>query len=245
MFASVLAFEAKRMFRNFPPLFFGLAFPVMILAIFGGIYGNKPSELWDGLGTVDISVPAYVALVLAVAGLMSFPLGMVEYRSRGFLRRLRVTPARPGLFLVAQVVVNGVICLLGIALLILTGTLAYGLHAPEHPAAFFGIVVLSGAAMFGIGMVIAAVARSESSAIVIANLAYFPMIFLTGATVPLELMPKAMQRISDALPLSYAVDALKWAWLDRGGDSLGLAFGVLAGTLVVCAGVSAWLFRWE
>ena len=52
-------------------------------------------------------MPAYLVLVLAVAGLMSFPLGMVEYRSRGFLK----PPARhPGParapFLAAQVVVN-------------------------------------------------------------------------------------------------------------------------------------------
>src|SRR5215813_11651172 len=97
------------MTRNFPPLFFGLAFPVMLLALFGGIYGNKPAAQFGGLGTVDVSVPAYVALVLAVAGLTSFPLGMVEYRSRGFLRRLRATPARPSTFLVAQLVVNGIV----------------------------------------------------------------------------------------------------------------------------------------
>jgi hypothetical protein len=61
------------------------------------------------------------------------------------------------------------------------------------------------------------------------------MIFLTGATVPMEPMPDTMRR--------YAVDALRWAWLDRDGDSLGL--GVLGGTLAICAAISAWLFRWE
>jgi ABC-2 type transport system permease protein len=245
MFADVVAFEARRMARNFPPLFFGLAFPVMVLAIFGGIYGNKPSAQFDGLGTVDVSVPAYVALVLAVAGLMSFPLGMVEYRSRGFLRRLRATPARPYRFLVAQVVVNGAVCLAGIALLVVVGAVVFGLAAPAHPAAFVGLVVLSGASTFGIGLLIASVARSETSATVIANLVYFPMIFLTGATVPMEIMPDWMRRISDALPLSYAVRALKWAWLDRGGDGMPVALAVLGGTTLVCAAVAVRLFRWE
>jgi ABC-2 type transport system permease protein len=245
MFANVLAFETKRMLRNFPPLFFGLAFPVMVLVIFGGIYGNEPSDQFDGLGTVDVSVPAYVGLVIAVAGLMSFPLGMVEYRSRGFLRRLRATPARPGQFLTAQVVVNIAICAVGTVLLIVVGMLGYGLNRPAHLLAFIGIALLAAAAMFGIGMVIASLAATEQTAIVIANIVYFPMIFLTGATVPLEIMPDSMRRIADALPLTYAIDALKWAWLDRGGDSLGLGIGVLAGTLAVCAAVSARLFRWE
>ncbi|MFD0745723.1 ABC transporter permease [Phytohabitans flavus] len=240
----MLAFESKRMLRNFPPMFFGLVFPVMVLGIFGGIYGNDPSDLWDGLGTVDVSVPAYVGLVLAVAGLMSFPLGMVEYRSRGFLRRLRATPAQPSAFLTAQLLVNIVICVVGISLLIVVGTLVFGLHPPARPFAFAGIALLSGAAMFGIGLLIASVARDEQAALVIANLVYFPMIFLTGATVPLELMPGWMRKISDALPLTYAIESLQWAWLDR-GDSIGVSLAVLGGTIVICAAAAARLFRWE
>ncbi len=244
MFPDVVAFETKRMVRNFPAMFFGLAFPVMVLAIFGGIYGNEPSDFWEGRGTVDMSVPAYVGLVLAVAGLMSFPLGMVEYRSRGFLRRLRATPARPGLFLAAQVIVNTVISVLGIGLLMAVGALAFGLHAPARPWDFAGVALLSAAAMFGLGMVIASVSSSEQTALVIANLVYFPMIFLTGATVPLELMPDAMRSISDALPLSYAVQALQTTWV--GGDaSMSTALYVLAGTVAVSAAVAGWLFRWE
>ena len=244
MFPDILAFETKRMLRNFPALFFGLAFPVLVLAIFGGIYGNEPSDFWDGRGTVDMSVPAYVGLVLAVAGLMSFPLGMVEYRSRGFLRRLRATPARPGLFLAAQVTVNTVISVVGIGLLMAVGAIAFGLHAPARPWEFAGVALLAAAAMFGLGMVIASVSSSEQAALVIANLVYFPMIFLTGATVPLDLMPDVMRSISDALPLSYAVQALQTTWV--GGEAtMTTALLVLAGTVAVCAAIAGWLFRWE
>lgn len=245
MFTSVLLFESKRLARNFPPMFFGLVFPVMILLIFGGIYGNDPAEEFGGLGTVDVSVPAYIGMVLAVAGLMSFPLGMVEYRSRSFLRRLRATPARPTAFLISQVIANGVVCLLGVALLIAVAAIGYDLSSPEHPAAFVGLVLLTGVAMFGIGLLIASVARSESTAMVLANIVYFPMIFLTGATVPLEIMPDTMQNIADALPLTYAIDALKWAWLDTGGDGMVTSLAVMGGTVVVCGAVSLKWFRWE
>lgn len=245
MFGSAVGFETRRMLRNVPPMFFALAFPLMVLVIFGGIYGNEPSTAFDGQGTVDISVPAYVALVLAVAGLMSFPLGTVEYRSRGFLKRLRATPARPMVVLAAQLVVNGVLCLAGIAVLIAVGTLFYDLSAPTYPVRFAGMVVLAGAATFSIGMLIASLARTETTAMVLANLVYFPMIFLTGATIPLEIMPDWMQRVSDALPLSYAVRALQWAWLDRHADELPLALTVLAATVAVATAVSARLFRWE
>lgn len=243
---QAVIFESKRMGRNFPPMFFALAFPVMVLAIFGGIYGNDGSEEFGGLGTVDVSVPGYVALVLAVAGLMSFPLGMVEYRSRAFLRRLRATPARPATFLFAQVVVNALLCTAGIALLLIVGFWVYDLSTPERPFAFAGLVALASAAMFGLGMLIASVASSEQTALVIANLVYFPMIFLTGATLPLEIMPDGMRRVSDALPLTYAVESLKWAWLDvEPESSMTVALIVMCATVLVSAAVSMKWFRWE
>ncbi|HEY8474215.1 MAG TPA: ABC transporter permease [Natronosporangium sp.] len=245
MFGNVLAFEARRMSRNFLPLFFGLAFPVLVLILFGSIYGNDPSEQFDGEGTVDVSVPAYIVLVLAVAGLMSFPLGMVEYRSRGFLKRLRATPARPAAFLGAQLAVNAAICLAGIGLLILTGAIGFQLRAPERPFAFAGVLLLAAVAAFSLGLLIASLASSEGAALAIANLVYFPMIFLTGATIPLEIMPDGVRAVSDALPLTYAVRALQWAWLDRGGESPLLAVAVLAGTAVVSGAVSLRLFRWD
>lgn len=245
MFSGIFLFETKRVFRNFPTVFFGLAFPVMMLLIFGGIFGNDPAEKFGGLGTVDVSVPAYIGLVLAVAGLMSFPLGMIEYRSRGFLRRLRATPARPSAFLVSQVIANAIVCLLGVALLVAVGAIVYDLSTPEHPWALAGLVLMAAVAMFGIGLLIASIARTEATGLVLANLIYFPMIFLTGATVPLEIMPASMRDVADALPLTYAVDALKWAWLDTGGDGLTKALLVMGGTVVVSGAVSLKWFRWE
>ena len=245
MYGSVLLFESKRVFRNFPTVFFGLAFPVMMLLIFGGIYGNDPADQFGGQGTIDVSVPAYVGIVLAVTGLMSFPIGMVEYRSRSFLRRLRATPARPTAFLTGQIIGNGVVCVLGVILLIATGMIGYDLSSPEHPWAFAGLVILAALSMFGIGLLIASIARSESTALVLANLIYFPMIFLTGATIPLEIMPDTMQDIANVLPLTYAIDALKWAWLDTGGDAMTTSLLVTGGTIVVCGAVSLKWFRWE
>ena len=104
MFLEAVRFEQARILRFFPTVFFSLAFPVMMLLIFGSVYGNEPSDLFGGLGTIDASVPSYMMLVVAVTGLMSFPLTLAEYRDRGVLRRLRVTPASPLTLLMAQLV---------------------------------------------------------------------------------------------------------------------------------------------
>ncbi|MCF3134684.1 ABC transporter permease [Streptomyces olivochromogenes] len=235
------------MMRNFAPVFFALAFPVLMLCMFGGIYGNKPSSQLDGRGTVDLSVPAYLVLVVSVTGLMSFPLGLAEYRDRKVLKRFRATPLGAPAMLIAQGLVNIALSLLGAVLLIVAGRLFFGLHLPNSTGAAVaaaGALVLATLVMYALGGVIAAVAPSERAATAVANLVYFPMIFLSGATIPLQIFPSTMKKISDGVPATYAVKLLQHAWLDS-PTNVALDVGVLAGLLILAATAAARLFRWE
>ncbi|MBO7936705.1 MULTISPECIES: ABC transporter permease [Streptomyces] len=244
---KVVGFEARRMTRNFAPVFFALGFPVLMLCMFGGIYGNEPSALLGGRGTVDMAVPAYLVMVVSVTGLMSFPLGLAEYRDRKVLKRFRATPLGPAALLVAQGLVNMALSLLGAALLVLTGYLFFGLHLPGSTGAAAAVVaslVLATLAMYAVGGVVAAVAPSERAATAVANLVYFPMIFLSGATIPLQIFPTVMKRVSDVLPATYAVELLQHAWLGSGTNVM-LDVGVLAGLLALAGILAVRLFRWE
>lgn len=70
MFRQLAVFEMKLQMRNFLAIFFALVFPPVMLLIFGGIYGNEPQALTGGLGTVDLMIPAYICMIVAVTGLM-------------------------------------------------------------------------------------------------------------------------------------------------------------------------------
>jgi ABC-2 type transport system permease protein len=193
---------------------------------------------------VDASVPAYLILVVSVTGLMSFPLGLAEYRDRKILKRFRATPINPSAFLVAQGLVNVLLSLIGAALLIAVGYFFFDLHMPDSVPAVVGALLLGTLAMYAIGGVIAAVAPSERSATAIANLVYFPMIFLSGATIPLAIFPPAMETISNALPATYAVKLLQHAWLDT-PTNVTLDLAVLIGVVLVGAAAAVRFFRWE
>lgn len=241
---SAVKFESLRMMRNFAPVFFALAFPVMLLCVFGGIYGNKPSSQFDGRGVVDESVPAYLVLVVSVTGLMSFPLGLAEYRDRRILKRFRATPISTSTLLIAQGVVNVVLSLVGALLLTVVGYTFFGLHLPHSFGYAIGALLLGTLAMYAVGGVVAAVAPTERAATAVANLVYFPMIFLSGATIPLAIFPSAMRAISDAIPATYAVKLLQHAWLNSSAN-VALDVGVLAAVSVAGLAVAVRLFRWE
>ncbi len=107
--------EIKLFLREPIGAFFTLIFPLMMLFLFGSIYGNEPSEYFNGYGSVDISVPAYTAMIVATTGLMGLTITVASYRENGVLRRLRTTPINPLMILFAQVVVLFFMTLIGMA----------------------------------------------------------------------------------------------------------------------------------
>ncbi|MDE0236341.1 MAG: ABC transporter permease [bacterium] len=245
MLAEAIRFEWRRVLRVFPVVFFALAFPMMMLVIFGSVAGNEPTDFFDGLGTVDVTVPAYMGLVIAVTGLTSFPLTMAEYRDKGVLRRLLVTPASPMTLLVAQLVVNVMLTVVGLVLLVLVGAVFFDLHMAASWAAFVPLLLLVLVSTFSIGFLIAAWAPNERAATSVAMLVYFPMIFLSGSTFPVEMLPDSVLTVTKVLPLTWGVDLLQGAWIEGATVNWALGIAILAGTTVVCSLLSVLFFRWD
>ena len=95
--------EFKLYMRQPQAAFFTLVFPLLLLFMFGSIYGNKPTPFFGGHGMVDVSTPAYIAIILGSTGFMSMSIIVSTYRERGILRRFRATPLRPMAIIGAQV----------------------------------------------------------------------------------------------------------------------------------------------
>ena len=124
--------EFKCFFRNFITIFFTLIFPPLFLILFGEIYGNNPTPMFDGLGTVDASLPAYICMIFCVTGIMSLPLSLTSYREKKILKRFKATPTTPAQIIVAQIVVNLLMTVIGAILLVIIARLRYSAALPAN-----------------------------------------------------------------------------------------------------------------
>ena len=242
---ALTKFEAKLFFRNIINVIFLLIFPSMMLLIFGGIYGNEPTEIYSGYGTIDMSVPAYIAMVISVTGIMNLPLVICEYRDKKILRRFRATPLNPIHIIFAQLFVNLVMTVFGMVVLIVVGKLVFNLHYWGNIGFTILFFVLSVVSIFSIGLLIASVSPSVRAATAIANIVFFPMLFLSGASIPLELMPKTMNIISKFLPLTYVVDGMKKVWLGQQFSTVLMDIVILLAISIACLVISFKTFKWE
>jgi len=224
--------------------FFTLAFPPLLLVLFGAIYGNDPDPLFGGLGAMDISIPAYTGLILGSVGLMSVPITTAGYRERGVLRRFRATPLKPTTYIVADVLTNLVMTVFGMVALVAVGWALYRIRFDGHVLDLAAALVLSALALFAGGYLIAGLAPGARSAQIIGMVVFYPMIFLSGATVPLEVMPESVRRISTFVPLTYAVRLLRGMWFGEPWREHMLDVAVLVGLLLVCGTLASRFFRW-
>ena len=234
--------ELKLFSRNPMAAFFTLAFPLLLLFVFGSIFGNRPGV--GGLpGAMDRSVPGYIGMILGTTGLMAIPGWVASYREQGIFRRFRVTPVQPATLLLAQGIVGLLTSLVGILLLIVAGKLAFNLRMPVAPLGVLAAIVLGGASIFSIGAMLAAVAGTARSAQAIGMALYFPMLFLSGSAFPRAMMPPGVLKVSSVFPMTYANELLGGLWLE--GNWHWLPIVMLAAFLLVAGGIAVRNFRWE
>ncbi len=205
-----------------------------------GIVGPRQVRFFDFL------LPGILAMTVMQTGLLGVTEVLTGFRQRLILKRVLTTPVLPILFLsgltaryTATILVQlGII--MGVAILVFHATVAGSL------ASLLGVAIFGTLVAVGIGFAISTLASTPEAANVLGSVIHFPMMFLSGALWPRELMPAFMQPVIRALPLTPLVDAMRG--VAARGESLapylpGLAYLGLWG--LVAFAVSAWRFRWD
>jgi ABC-2 type transport system permease protein len=244
-FQAMLVTELKLASRNSIYMFFNFVFPPLMLSLFGAIYGNQPDPFYGGFGAVDVLTPSYMPMILAVAGIMGLPLQLAMYRHYKILKRFRATPIGAAAIMWPHLIINGLLCIGGIVLLIVVGRLAFQLNFMGDALEFAFALLVSIVSVFSLGFMIAAVAPNNRAATMIANLIYFPMLFISGSTIPRELLPQAVVTVSKIFPLTHCVTVLRGVWLGGALSSYRTELVLLAGFAAICMAVSIKVFRWE
>ncbi len=237
--------EGKLFLREPASAFFTLVFPLIMLVLFGTIYGSTPPPGSSGKGATDALIPSFTAMVIGISGLMPITITLATYRENGILRRLRTTPVSPLVVLLAQLIVVFCMTALGVLLLILAGLLLYHVRFAGNVFSLLAGFTLGSLSFFGIGFILAGAMPTARTAQVVAMVLLYPMLILSGAAWPRELMPAAVQNISAFVPLTYVVNLLRGLWAGQSWGEHLLDVGVLAGMLVLGVIVSAKTFRWE
>lgn len=244
-FNTLLKTELKLSIRDMNMVIFAIILPMIILVILGMIYGSRPAFAGAGYSFIEQSFGAVCTIAICAGGLMGLPILVSDYRERKILKRFKVTPVSAGMILFVHLVIYAIYAVVSLVLLWVTAVLF--LHFQIHGSVTIFLIswLLILVSMLSIGMLVGGVAKNSKSASLIASILYFPMLIFSGATLPYEVMPKALQTIADIMPLTQGIKLLKAAALGQPFDSVLVPIISMLVITIVATILSVLLFRWE
>lgn len=242
---ALIRLETRLFLREPLSMLFGLVFPPLLLVVMGVLFPgfDEPLPELGGDRLIDVYAPTVIGLGLAMLALMLLPTTLSSYREMGILRRLKTTPVHPRRLLLAQVTANVLVSIVSAAVTVLVARFVFDIAFPESVLWFVISFLLGVTAMFTLGLLIGAIARSATSSQVYGFALFFPMLFFAGVYVPRPFMSDGVLTVSNLTPIGAPVQAMMDSWAGMTPEPFHLI--VALGYTLVFGLLAIRLFRWE
>jgi ABC-2 type transport system permease protein len=240
-FLTLTRMRLQLTLRNRMFLFFSVIMPFAFFFLYAGVFAKgNPRGVRYLLGPI---------IALTVMGsFWGLSAALVMFREQGILRRFHVTPVTASDMLASSIVANFILTLPTIIVELLFARFIFHVKDFGDVSTSFVLIALGTMSFASLGLVVASVTNTMQETQVINQLIWLPLIFLSGATIPLADLPQVVQRVGLFLPATYLVtelqDAIYWSAALWNRDVL-IALASLALWACLTFFLSAQLFRWE
>lgn len=217
-FPSALALVGRqtayqlRYFQRVPvAFFFTLVLPVMMLVLFNALFGGSNITTDEGVWKASQFYTGGLAAYTAVSATYSNLANMVPIRrDEGVLKRWRGTPLPTWIHIAGFICSAIVIAAAGVLIMLVMGVVLYDLdiELAKMPAAI--VTFLVGVASFAaLGMAVAALIKTASSASAVANATILPLAFVSDVFVVVDDPPRWLEILGNVFPLKPFVNAFQ------------------------------------
>lgn len=208
----------RRIPRN-PDLLVGVTIqPVMFVVLFTYVFGGAIST--PGFSYIEFFLPGVMAQMISFSGYAT-ALGISDDLRKGLIDRFRSLPMARSAVLAGRTLSDLVMTAIAILTMTIVG-LAVGFSFQTDALQIFAgilLLFLFGFTMSWIYCYIGLIASSPESASAIITVIIFPLTFVSSAYAPTESMPKVVEAIANANPITSIIDALRALWIGTPANS--------------------------
>jgi ABC-2 type transport system permease protein len=202
-----------------------VAVPTVLLGLLRWVLSGR-------IPTFQGFAPPMLALFPFIVMFITTSIAVLRERTSGTLERLLTTPMAKIDLLAGYALAFGTVAVVQVGIATTVSVTWYGLDVRGGVGLLGVIATLDALLGMALGLFLSAFARTEFQAVQFLPAVIFPQLLLCGLIVPRGLMPRALQLVSDVLPLSYAIDGVSLvATSTTGGSDLGRDILVI----VLCA----------
>jgi ABC-2 type transport system permease protein len=209
-------FDVRNFFRQKDAVGFTLAFPVMILVLFGAIFKGKVEG--TNIEYSQVLVAGILASGVASVSFVSLSIGICIERSNGTLKRLAGTPMPWMSYFLGKIGLVLTTAAIEVVLIVGLGRLLFHLRLPTdvgHWWTLGWVFVLGITACTLLGIAMSSVPRNEKSAAAVVNLPFVALQFISGVFVPYNNLPGGLRAVASVFPLKWLSQGFRSAFLQR------------------------------
>ena len=184
-------------------LFFTFIFPLVFLFAYAGLIAHGNPEV------VAYMFGPVVTLNIMGSGFFGLGIQSVMQRERGSLRRYRLAPLGPRTMLLSNLLANYLLQLPTLGLLLFCAVVIFHMPMRIGWATLLVLITVGTFSFAGFGLTIASVANTMQEAQVYNNIVWFALLFLSGVTFPLPMLPRSIQRLAMFFPSTYLVSSFQ------------------------------------
>ncbi len=204
--------ELKQFLRRRESVVFTIAFPLILLIIFGSVFND---EIGPGVTFSQYFVAGMIASGYVNSGFQALAIGISIERDNGALKRLAGTPMPKAAYFTGKILLVVGIAVIQIALLLLVGVLAFGVQLPDAA----GWITFTWVSILGIisctlcGIAFSSVPRDADSAPAIVTPIVLVLQFISGVFFVYANLPEGMQRVAAIFPLKWLTQGIRSVFL--------------------------------
>ncbi|MCB1833468.1 MAG: ABC transporter permease [Geminicoccaceae bacterium] len=189
-------------------------------------------------------LPALIATLSMMQTLLLSALSVAREREQGTFDQLLVTPLTPFQILIGKALPPILIGLAQSTIILLV--LIFWFRIPMSGSVglmFTGILAFTTASV-GIGLSISALSLTMQQAMLYTFMIIMPLILLSGLLTPVRNMPEALQFLTLANPLRFAIDLVRRVYLEGAGfGDVGFDLVPMLVLASITLPLASWLFR--
>jgi ABC-2 type transport system permease protein len=207
-----------------------------LLTLFKYIFDDQP-QTFDRIGAPMIGLFPLIMMFLITS------IAMLRERTTGTLERLMSLPLAKLDLLLGYALAFALLAAIQGAITGAVGFALLDVHAAGPAWAVVALAIANALLGMALGLFLSAFASTEFQAVQFMPAFLFPQILLAGLLISRARMPDALQVVSDALPITYAYDALTKVTADETGTWLWLDIVIVAGSIILALLLGATTLR--
>ena len=246
--------ELKTFMREREAVVFTFAFPILLLVIFGAIFGRQDVE--GGVTFAQVFVAGMIAAGLFASSFQNLAISIPIERDSGALKRLAGTPMPRSAYFAGKIALVAVVAVVQQVLLLAVGVAFYGLSLPTDASrwlTYAWVSVLGIATCTLLGIAVTSLVKNGKTAPAVISPIAIVLQFISGVFVVFAALPAWMQTIASLFPLKWMTQGMRSVFLpddyqsqepagswEHGRIALVLGIWLVAGLFVAVR-----TFRWR